>query len=22
MNSSNRMTYHQQKGVAMVTWLF
>jgi len=22
INSSNRMTYHPQKGVVMVTWLF
>jgi len=22
INSSNRMTYHQQKSVVMVTWLF
>jgi len=22
INSSNRMIYHQQKGVVMVTWLF
>jgi len=22
MDSSNRMTYHQRKGVFMVTWLF
>jgi len=22
INSNNRMTYHQQKGVVMVTWLF
>jgi len=22
INSNNRMTYHRQKGVVMVTWLF